>query len=203
MTENDLSPEGEPLSERLRREGERSRSEHRIWQDIVAGEKLEDAKREAQAVVLDALQRAPLRQWFPEARWVPVAVVARNGNVRGMPTYSQWPPNHPGYYRPSPTLWPRPIGVVVEPAEDPNPFRLLLVSRDAAPDHVIDVQVVLVEPHEYVDPVTGQRWTDWYPFVNINGPDRLARALAFPQGWPQPPLQPPAYGWDHEPANPT
>lgn len=96
MTENDLSPEGEPLSERLRREGERSRNEHRIWQDIVAGEKLEDAKREAQAVVLDALQRAPLRQWFPEARWVPVAVVARNGNVRGMPTYSQWPPNQPG-----------------------------------------------------------------------------------------------------------
>lgn len=201
MTENDPRAAGEPLSKRLRREGERSLNEDRAWQDIVTGEKLEEAKREAQAVVLDALQRAPLRQWFPEARWIEVAVVARNGNVLGSPTYVEWPPTEAaGHYRPTPSLWPRPVGVVVEPAGDPNPFRLLLVSRDALADRVIDVQVVLVEPHEYVDPVKGHRcWTDWYPFVNINGPARLARALASPQSWPQPPLQPPAYGWDHDP----
>jgi hypothetical protein len=200
MTENDPSAPGEPLSERLRREGERSLNEHRVWQDIVTGEKIEEAKRVAQAVVLDALQRAPLRQWFPETRWIQVAVVARNGNVRGTPTYGEWPPNEStGHYLPTPALWPRPVGVVVEPADDTNPFRLLLVSRDVLADRVIDVQVVLVEPHEYVDPVRGHRWTDWYPFVNINGPARLARALASPQSWPQPPLQPPAYGWGHDP----
>lgn len=102
MTENDPSAAGEPLSERLRREGERSLSEHRVWQDIVTGEKIEEAKREARAVVLDALQRAPLRRWFPETRWIQVAVVARNGNVLGSPTYGEWPPNEStGHYRPN------------------------------------------------------------------------------------------------------
>lgn len=183
----------EPLSAKLRRDGRRHIHERDAWRQIVEGERVAADAEAAKKVVEDVLSRSPLHSWFPGTSWIPIAVVTHT-LVGDPPSFPEWSPSIDTLRLVGPQSAKPAVGVVVQPADDPEPFSLLLVGRALNPERTIDLQVVLCERHggapQYGMPAT------WAPLVNITGPDRLARVLAAPDRWPDAALRPPTYGWE-------